>query len=69
MSSGSVDDGFSCDGEQPLASGGSETQQKHNNNAAGKHTVTAKHTKVSKVGTCVSSLSPCPRQLLQLEPL
>jgi hypothetical protein len=49
MSSGSVDDEFSCDGEQAMASGASENQQKHNNNAAGKHTV--KHTKVSKVGT------------------
>ncbi|KAF6262759.1 hypothetical protein COO60DRAFT_1494727 [Scenedesmus sp. NREL 46B-D3] len=27
---------------------GAESQQKHTNNAAGKHTVTAKHTKVSK---------------------
>ncbi|WIA37877.1 hypothetical protein OEZ86_014724 [Tetradesmus obliquus] len=45
-SSGSVDDEFSCDGEQPMASGASDSQQKHSNNAAGKHTV--KHTKVSK---------------------
>jgi hypothetical protein len=50
MSSGSVDDEqFSCDAEQPMASGASETQHKHNNNAAGKQTATAKHSKVSKV--------------------
>lgn len=59
-SSGSVDDEFSCDGEQPMASGASDSQQKHSNNAAGKHTV--KHTKVSKVGTWASR-SHCPRLL------
>jgi hypothetical protein len=52
VSSGSVDDEqFYCDAEQPMASGASETQHKYSNNAAGKHTAAAKHTKVSKVGS------------------
>jgi hypothetical protein len=65
MSSGSVDDEqFSCDAEQPMASGANETQHKHNNNAAGKHTATAKHTKVLKVGAVRRSVQHGPSSAL-----